>query len=103
MGKDPILYITQMRKAWQEDDENTIKNLEENYGQQIVTLKDLEEVAHNIMSSLMMAYMEKDLIDSTKFDILLDVLVEKEVIEQRELIEIVNEIEELETKLEGED
>lgn len=100
---DPIKYADAMRRAWQEDDEEAARKIKEKYGKQEVKLEDLEELFSYTISLLMTAYMGKDVVDDAKFNILVNTLRSKGIIDDNEEHNIRGEIEHIESKIEGED
>lgn len=90
---EPIKYADNIRGAYQDDDIEAVNKIEELYGDQEVTLKDLEEMFSYSISLLMTAYMEKDAVDDVKYNLLLETLVVSGIIDEEKENEIREEIE----------
>lgn len=99
---EPQEYIELMRENINRGNTVNVESLERRFGDQEVTLKDLEETYAQIITSLMGAYMVKDTLDNMKVEVLIDLLVNKEIIDVEERDAVLESFEEAEKIIEGE-
>jgi len=100
---DPIEYVEKIAKAWREDDELAVEKIEEVHGEREIKLKELEAVFAYAMQVLSTAYAGLDAIYERRFEMIMKTFVEKEVITQHELDEILKEDQDLQEAIEGTD
>lgn len=97
-----IEYVEKIRKAYAEKDFQEIARLEQQYGDQEVTFRELEEVVSFDTESLLGYLFEIDESNNKVLGKLLAILIEKNVLTKEEIESIIDLEEENEETGEGE-
>ena len=93
-------YANKIRKAYTENDLEAVKAIESKYGHQEVNMADVEELNSLTINLIGSTMMSESTINAFKFDLLLNLLVDKGVITGEDVAQLACEVDNLVNKIE---